>query len=287
MAGSGERGGAQPPARAVAAGDLQPQDSAGPASLDSTRAALTVLHETGFADAERLKAERAVDRLARLQADRDVVERLREGGFEGKEYEVLKASLAGYGVPVMLAWIRRREIYRLTYEHGRPVDCPDEVKEHLAQDVDDRRELAMDVVAHALEDFREHALVRGVWDPCRGASLTTFFAGAAVRAFPNRFRAWAREYAEGRHMRLDDVVLDERLADDPADRVILVETLEEALTSAGPVVGHALAERFLRDTEFRDIAPDLGFTEAALIQRVYRWRKDQRKPKGQERGTDD
>lgn len=86
--------------------------------LNATRVALTALHHNGFAGAEW-----AAERLARLQADLELVERLREDGVDGEEYVVFEATLASYGYPVLLAWIRRREIYRLTYELGRPVKC--------------------------------------------------------------------------------------------------------------------------------------------------------------------
>ncbi len=302
MAGSGgERGGVQPPAQPVAARDLQPEDppadSAPPVDLAATGAALTVLHHNGFAGAERVEAEWAEDRLARLQADRELVERLQEDGFDGEEYGVFKAALASYGYPVLLAWIRCREIYRLTYEIGRPVKCSDELKEHLSRDADDRQELAMEVVARALVHFRERALMQGTWDPAGGASLTTFFVGAAVQVFSNVFTVWSRQYYRGRdQVRIEDVELDDRLDDDPADRVCMLETFLEALASAGSSknperLRYALAARLVQDAQYREIAEDLGATadtieqvEDAIKKQVYRWREKQHVRRGR---TDD
>jgi DNA-directed RNA polymerase specialized sigma24 family protein len=273
MAGSGERGGVAPPPAAVAS-DLQPEDQPAPTELSDMAKvageALATLHEW------------AAQRLEQLEADQALVQRLRETGFEGEEYAMFTATLASYGYPVLLAWIRRREIYRLTFEQGRPVDCSDELKEHLSRDVDDRQELAMDTVAQALVHFRKHALLTGVWTPAGGARLTTFFVGSVVQAFPNAFRAWKRGHVKGSGMlRLSDIELDERLDDDPADRVCLVETFHEAIESAAysPRLQHVLAARVVQDAQYREIAEELGVpadqlakVEAQLKQLVYRWR---------------
>jgi DNA-directed RNA polymerase specialized sigma24 family protein len=275
MQGS-ERVGAQPPT--AAASDLQPDVSPTTADLDSTHAALTELHHAGFEDAERVEAEWAADRLAHLQAAREMVEELRRAGFEGKGYDVFKGILASYGYPVLQAWIRRREIYRLTYERGRPVQCSEELRDHLTRDADDRQELAMETVAHALVHFRERALLQGTWDPEGGASLTTFFIGAALQVFPNVFRTWSRQYHKGRGLvPAEDTELDDRVDDDPVTRVCVVETFREALQSAAysDRLRHTLAARLLQDARYREIAERWGTTEEAIKQQVHRWRKHQ------------
>ena len=233
------------------------------------------LHDDGFTSDERAEAEKVAARMARLRSDRNLVEKLRAGGFEGPAYEAFKATLAGYAYPVVLAWIRRREIYQLSFERGRPVRCPDSVRDHLAHDVDDRQELAMEVVAHALRHFRNVALEQARWNAEGGAALTTFFPGAVLQVFPNVFRAWVKEHLANRGLvHPSDTLLDARIQGDPADLVCTIETFREALKAAtSEQVRQTIAALVVWDTPYAEIAAEQGTTEDAVKQQMYRWRK--------------
>jgi DNA-directed RNA polymerase specialized sigma24 family protein len=269
--GGSERGGDQPPQSAAC---LQPDDS-GLGLRPAERHALEQLHEDGFVEIERVEAEHVARRMALLTADNDVVKELRATGFAGQHYDVFKATLAAYGYAVIEAWIRRRLIYQLTAGRGRPVRCPDEIREHLARDTDDRQELAMEIIAEALKLFREHALVQGKWSPTGGASLTTYFVGAGIATFPNVFRAWLREHQLGRqdhYVRLDPT--EGCSATDPADVVCEIETFEEALKAASSDrIRHAIAAVVVQDVTYAEVAQRLGTTEAAVKMLFQRLRK--------------
>ncbi|MFC0439661.1 sigma-70 family RNA polymerase sigma factor [Kutzneria buriramensis] len=275
----GEQVGGQPPLEAAAT-DLQPDDSITAPALDAAHAALTDLHTNGFDAIERAEAEWAADRIARLQADHDLVEELRADGFDSRGYAVFTQTLADYGLPVIQAWIRRRDIFRLTAKRGRPVTCSDELRERLSRDFDDRQELASMVVARALVHFRDLALVRGGWSPQGGASLTTFFIGACIQVFPNEFRSWVKQYDRGAGLvHAEDTDLDLRLDNDPAIQVCLTETFQEALASATTYserLAHVLAAKALHDVDYSELARRWNTTEDALKQQVYRWRKQQK-----------
>lgn len=264
---SKQAGGSHPPR----AGDLQPDVRPRTTEVE----ALRDLHERGFAGSERVDADRATTRIAALMADQELVDGLRHTGFAGPRYEALKAALAGYGDPVMRAWIRRGQIFHLTAERGRPVQCPLDVREHLARDTDDRRELAMEVVANALVFFRERALVQRLWTPERGAVLTTFFVGSCVLTFANVFRAWLKEHLVDRqHRDIDTDRPRDRFEPDPADVVAAMETFCDMLNSAPtPTVRSMLATLVLEDQPYAEIARRHGTTEAAVKMALHRFRR--------------
>jgi DNA-directed RNA polymerase specialized sigma24 family protein len=278
MFGSDQAGGQ--PAMDVAATDLQSDVSTAPPDLDPARTALADLHAGGFDAAERAEAEWAADRITRLAADHDLVEELRADGFNGRRYAVFTQTLASYGLPVIQAWIRRRDIYHFTAKQGRPVTCSDELREHLSRDFDDRQELASMVVARALVHFRDHALVRGCWSAEGGASLTTYFIGACAQVFPNEFRAWVKQHSQSVGLvHAEDTDLDVRVDTDPADQVCLTETFREALESAAAVsdrLAYVLAANTVQDVEYGELAARWNTTEDAIKQQVYRWRKQQK-----------
>jgi DNA-directed RNA polymerase specialized sigma24 family protein len=287
---SSERPGEQP--SSYAAG-LQPEDRAHAVSSDEREPtwedadgaidgdlddALIALHHGGFSPDEST-AEEAAHRLDRIAQDHAHIEMLRHDRFEGPNYELFKTTLALYGYPVMRAWIRRRQIWSLTAARGRAVRCRDAVRDHLARDLDDRQELAMETVAKALVFFREHALIAGKWTPSGGANITTFFAGACIAVFPNVCRAWLKEYEMDQDCdRLDlgqlDHLLDPPTGVGPEDRACQIDLFETALKAAGTDrLRRALASVVLTDAQYAEIAEDEGTSEEAIKQLIYRFRR--------------
>jgi hypothetical protein len=240
--------------------------------------ALAALHDGGFS-ADEFIAEEAARRLDRITQDHAHIEMLRSDRFEGPNYELFKTTLALYGYPVMRAWIRRHQIWGLTAARGRPVRCRDAVRDHLARDLDDRQELAMEVVARALVFFREHALLAGKWTPTGGANITTFFAGACIAVFPNVCRAWLKEYEMDQgcdHLDLGqlDHLLDPRGGVSPEERVCQVDLFETALKAAGTDrLRRALASVVLTEAQYAEIAEREGTSEKAIKQEIYRFRR--------------
>jgi hypothetical protein len=265
------------------AAHLQPGNGGSIRPID--QAILDELHCGGFVQDEGHEAEQAATRLAQLLAEQDMVENLRAHGFAGPRYEVLKATLVAYAFPVIRAWIRRREIYQFTADRGRAVRCPDEDRDHLARDEDDRLELAVEIVAAALPFFRKHALLNGKWNPEGGASLNTFFVGACLAVFPNIFRAWYREYRSWKKVQryeLDPALdehgrnpLDVRHDGDPANTVVDMEMFRTGLASIRPAqLRQAVADVIFEGVPYREIARRLGTTEGAVKQMFFRYRQE-------------
>lgn len=236
------------------------------------------LRQNGFAKDEPA-AEECAARLVRIAEDHAHIERLRAEGFAGPRYELFTTMLALYGEPVVRAWIRRRQIWELTAANGRGVQCPPTVRDHLTHNIDDRRELTLEVVAHALRFFREHALLGRGWTVDGGANITTYFAGACVAVFPNVFRSWLREYEIGQRCLFLDVeqldhLLDRRAGEGPEDKACLVDMFETALKAAARSerLQRVLAAMVLTDAQYAELARAEDVSEDAIKQLVYRFR---------------
>jgi DNA-directed RNA polymerase specialized sigma24 family protein len=139
-----------------------------------------------------LATRRDGEQLQRRLADARLVAELAESGFTGPGYEQLQAELVRYGWAVMDAWLRRGFIFGLCARMGRPVRTTDALRHLLAEDAEERAELAAAAVAATIGRFREDALVGGGWSAAGGASLATYFVNAVVREFPNEYRRWMR-----------------------------------------------------------------------------------------------
>ena len=232
---------------------------------------------SGFAAPERSAAEQALRMLDRACADADWLDRLRQEGFEGPRFELIKHCLAGYALPVIHAFIRNRTIYALTTKRGRPVHCDESLKHHLAKDADDRTELVAEILTDGLQLLRRDGLLGGRWDPRLGASLPTYFVGAAISVFANTFRRWHREFQRGRvEIATAEIETGVQEPDDPAVIVCnddLLHRILETVTS-GPTYDTIIA--LVEDTPCADVAAKYGISEAALKQQLYRWRLRQR-----------
>ena len=139
------------------------------------------------ADVDKLAGTREADNLARLQGDRDLVDRLMWRQYTGPEWDLFAHTLAEYGFPVMRAWIRSGRIHAECAKRGLGGLRRREMRG------DDAVEVSMETVAVAIHRFRDSVLVPGRWDPRRGASLNTFFIGQCVLRFPNVYRRWLTE----------------------------------------------------------------------------------------------
>jgi DNA-directed RNA polymerase specialized sigma24 family protein len=86
---------------------------------------------------------------------------------------------------------RHGHVFVKLREKGRPLAPTLGIPRH------DALELAEDTVAEAIVHFRDRVLKRGVWDPAKGASLTTYFIGNCLMfQFPNLYRTWRSDRAK-------------------------------------------------------------------------------------------
>jgi hypothetical protein len=72
----------------------------------------------------------------------------------------------------------------------RALNPTDAEREILEGQFEERFDLALENVAEALRFFRNRVLHAGRWSFDGGATVTTFFVGACLPAFPNVFRRW-------------------------------------------------------------------------------------------------
>lgn len=126
---------------------------------------------------------READPVDRLAADSELITRLMFTEYDGPEWHLFRTALARYGVAVLHKWILSGRIF---------VECARKGFGRIAlrrwQDRDEAVGLAGETVARALIFFRDRVLVRGIWDPSRGASVRTYFVGACILTFPNVYQ---------------------------------------------------------------------------------------------------
>jgi DNA-directed RNA polymerase specialized sigma24 family protein len=208
----------------------------------------------------------AARRLAILEADKELVNRLMWRQYQGTEWARFTEALAQYGFQVTRAWIKNGMIFVRCSEKGFGG------LKQLDRTADDASEIAGETVAQAIVAFRDNVLVPGRWDPTKGASLRTFFVGQCMLQFPNVYRRWARERDEPS---VDRELLARELANSrnsPAPghvRAFLGQFLER-LTPESPEMIEALIEMGYEQLE---IAAMLHTTRGAIQSKLYRYRK--------------
>lgn len=131
-------------------------------------------------------AKSRAEDIDRRLGDRALVDKLRATGFEGKEWQTAAEELARYGVDVLHSWVRKGTIYEKCAQRQRFIQRPPEGMLDEAE----ARSLVNETVAVALKHFRDDVLIPGVWDPTKGASITTFFVGQCLMRFPDLYRPW-------------------------------------------------------------------------------------------------
>lgn len=226
-------------------------------------------------------------RLEMMEADAALMLRLSVEGFEGTTWRRVAEALVEYGFTVMRSWVVTGHVFVKLREKGRPLDAP-----AAGIPRDDALELAKDTVAEAIVHFRDRVLKRGVWDPAKGASLTTYFIGNCLMfQFPNMYRTWRSERA--RSARIDSVIDgDDRdnpimllpSRDDPQHEVVsrdhtqraTAEILEPVTGETNRTILRLRAEGFGVD----EIAELLGLDYKAVESRIYRARKTIRARRG-------
>ncbi|WP_156725792.1 sigma-70 RNA polymerase sigma factor region 4 domain-containing protein [Streptomyces apocyni] len=239
------------------------------------------LPEAGLARFEALLApgvpdESEHERAARRAKDAQVVEMLCAQDFTGPLYEKFASRLMEYAWPVMLDWTYTGEIFR----QARLARCPVPARlviPHWTKD--DRYEVVADSILDGLDTFRSNALVRGRWNPAKGAALTTFYVGACVIAFRKVYEAWSLECTAAQTRRsytgLDDdpvVAIPDQRAADPCHTAVIHDEIDRILPLlTDPQLRAAVAWRGAGCTQ--EAAAELtGLTVKALEGRLTRVR---------------
>jgi DNA-directed RNA polymerase specialized sigma24 family protein len=279
----------RPPARLQPG--YNPESSPGPVTGGSAAAGIVpvrqdllteteaqVDHEEGLPRKDRDQMRRAAESLARREQDQEKLSSLALTGFTGPEYEIFAGELAAYGYPVILAWLRRGMIFKYCADRGRPVRPTDTDRELLADSFEERLQLALETVAAALTFFRTHVLVGKRWSYDGGATLTTYFVGACLFAFPNVFRKWQgeqRRWRGGVNIEMlncpDGSPTANHPGSDPADIAAARATVRDELNAMPPDT-RAAAALILDDLTFAEAGALLGTTERGIEGRLYRYR---------------
>ena len=228
---------------------------------------------------ERDAARRAAESLARRMQDQEHVNDLAVAGFAGPPYEIFAGELAAYGYPVILAWLRRGTIWKHCADRGRVLYPTDREREILEGQFEERLDLALETVAEGLKFFRERVLCAGRWSFDGGATLTTYFIGACLLAFPNVFRRWRtaeRKWnlalAVGMLASPEGRTLSDLPGSDPADVAAgRGAVISELRSMPDGVMGAAAL--VVDGMSFADAADRLGTTERAIEGRLYRYRQ--------------
>lgn len=226
-----------------------------------------------------LVRESAAARAARLEVDGRLVDILRRDGFEGPRYDKAAARWWSYGWRTMIKWTGNGEVFRRSRLAGRPV--PAEMIT-TTWNQDDRHQVATDSVIGGIELFRNYGLIQGKWTPAGGASLTTYFVGATVRAFRPAYKTWFRTHqmgqaeldtGPGREMSDEPQreIPDQR-ATDPYYAAATLDEVKRILPHiTDPQVLDGLGWRALGYTQ-AEAAKRIGLTEKALERRISRAR---------------
>jgi DNA-directed RNA polymerase specialized sigma24 family protein len=195
---------------------------------------------------------RAADRLARLEADKELVSRLERDGYKGESWRRFAHALAEYGIQVMRAWIRTGEIFR----QCKRKRIGGQLSSWRARDEDDALEIACEIVALALNAFRDKVLARAKWDPTRGANLKTFFIGQCVYQFPRVYCQWLDEEQVVERMNARD--LRDAVAPPPSLSIPTLVALRREL--------EALETLPLNDERNLEILREMGFGHAEIAE---------------------
>jgi hypothetical protein len=206
-------------------------------------------------------------------ADEALVQALRAANFQGPLWDRFAQEMARYALPFIRSWILSMQIFKKCAEKNVPCPGPVHNIENLREDAS---WMADEIVARALNKFRDKVLRPGGWSPEGGSSLNTMFITQCLFQFPNVYRHWLAENKQAPVHELEELeFVPAGPEGDPVGLVLLREEIDHALEHyvKDPVVAEILILKAWRFT-MKEIAEMRGVTEKALdgvLQR--RWRK--------------
>jgi DNA-directed RNA polymerase specialized sigma24 family protein len=233
---------------------------------DGQTAQALQLHAAASSDLAEFSDSDAARRLAVLEADKELVNRLMWAQYQGPEWRRFTEVLAQYGLQVMRAWIQSGVIFTRCSEKGFGGLKPSN------HSMDDANGIAGETVAQAISAFRRNVLVPARWDPTKGASLKTFFVGQCLLQFSNVYRRWVRETQPApinRELLAQELASAGSLPAPGHVRALLITTLEK-LTEDSPEVIEALIEMGYDQVEIAEL---LHTTRRAIESKLYRHRR--------------
>jgi DNA-directed RNA polymerase specialized sigma24 family protein len=174
----------------------------------------------------------------------------------------------------------------MTEGHGG-VALPWELRGSSREAAETRKELAGETAAAALVLFRQK-LIDGEWNPAGGRSLTSYFMGACLYAFPNVLRRWKRceDRWKNAQVRMRSEIVSRETTVHPdrdVDAMILLDTLLSSSDNREATIVRLSADRFTS----AEIAHVLGSTPGAVRAVLKRWRTKAQLRLADDQGADD
>jgi DNA-directed RNA polymerase specialized sigma24 family protein len=206
--------------------------------------------------------------------DEALVQALRVANFQGSVWDRFAQEIARYALPIIKSWILSMQIFTKCAEKNVP--CPGPVHNIRDLQEDDASWMADEIVARALNKFRDKVLRPGGWSPEGGSSLNTMFITQCLFQFPNVYRHWLVENKQTLVHELEELeFVPAGPEGDPLGLVMVREEIDHALQHyvKDEFIAKVLILRALQYT-MKEIAEMLDVTEKALdglLQR--RWRK--------------
>jgi DNA-directed RNA polymerase specialized sigma24 family protein len=137
-------------------------------------------------------------------------------------------------------------------------------------------DLASETVARAYANFRDYVLPKGIWNPAKGASLTTFFIGQCLFRYPNVLRRHIRQVRRDRPLRPagtvdeleDGQLVDRRSAGTDANAIGKITAVEQ-LEKFDPTTRAIIAFRS-EGYSWDEVAELVGLSVPAAKSRLFR-----------------
>jgi DNA-directed RNA polymerase specialized sigma24 family protein len=202
----------------------------------------------------RDEVERLAERVRRRGADKELFDAVLAAEFCGPRWRAMGDDLLRYGLAVVDAWLRTGYIFAKSKQVSRQLGPSDLELRQLRSDKDLRVELCGEVVALALNQFREQSIAGTGWRHDGGANLTTFFVGGCVLLFNNEFRRWR---TSERRWRVNK-------STDPADFVEHGEHFAEV--DRGPHLFDDPARSAAGDDYLRRVLGELEETDRVIVE---------------------
>ena len=217
----------------------------------------------------------AAEHLERLKYDVDTVLQLQLRSYSDEAWLPVADALVEYGMGVITGWLRSGQIFAEVARtgYGAIPRCP-----ASWLDNDTIESLAGETITRALNYFKFKVLMKGKWNPARGASLTTFFIGQCKFQFANVYKVWHN--AEADHHGL--VSLDHRpeaappAADDPARELLATDGTEALLDQLSTSLARQVfSKKFVDGASYEEIvATTPGIKDVKAAQNlVFRERR--------------
>jgi hypothetical protein len=220
-------------------------------------------------------------------ADEALIEAIREANFQGDAWDRFAGELARYGIPFVGSWIASLKMFVKCAE--QTVGCPGPPHNIQLLSEDEASAMANEIIARALNTFRDSVLRPGRGSPAGRVSLNVMFIAQCILQFPNVYRHWQ---IEKKRLRADDPYdgleeMEFMVSSPDGDPAGLVMIREE--------IAHAL-EHYVKDRRVKhaflpwgysrgESGVMLGVTEKALdeVQRNH-WKTLRGRPDGLDGG---